>query len=148
VVDVEADAGGRNDRRNVLIVDDEPLVRWSIAEMLREAGYWILEASDASTALRQAQPTQESLDAILLDLWLPDSNDLTLLERLHQQVTAPIIVMTAHGTPELTEQALERGAYALLNKPFSMADIVGIVEHARGDRVRPPRTSGSSGDQS
>ncbi len=122
-------------RRQVLIVDDEPLVRWSIGETLRAAGYRIAEAGDARSALSQGETSREELDAILLDIWLPDSNDLQLLESL-RETGVPIIVMTAHGTRDLTQQALERGAYVVLNKPFSMADIVTVVERARSDRAR------------
>jgi len=136
VSDTNSGTRDQNGRHKVLIVDDEPLVRWSLSETLREAGYSILEAGDARSALRQANQSLEPFDAILLDLWLPDSNDLSVLGTLCQNVNAPIILMTAHGSRELTERALDLGAYAVLNKPFSMDDIVTVVAEARGERAR------------
>src|SRR5215471_8091351 len=118
---------------HVLIVDDEPLVRWSLAETLRGAGYNALEAGDATGAFAQVEAAGGGFDAILLDLWLTGSVDWRVLEALHTRVTAPIIVMSAHGTRETAHQALALGAYAFLNKPFSMSDIVRVVNDARAE---------------
>lgn len=111
----------------VLIVDDEPLIRWSIAETLGSAGHRIAEAQDAASALRALAETPEP-DVILLDFRLPDSNDLELLAKIRR--IAPhtaIIMMTAFGTPELTSGALRLGAMKVLNKPFNMEDLEAIV---------------------
>src|SRR6266545_2516829 len=84
----------------ILVVDDERLVRWAIAETLGEKGYHVSEAADAESA-RRAILTAPAPDLVLLDLRLPDSDDLELasLIQAHAPKT-PIVLMTAYGTPE------------------------------------------------
>jgi DNA-binding NtrC family response regulator len=113
--------------RRILIVDDEPLIRWCIAETLGTAGYGITQAQDAASALRVLTDVPEP-DVILLDLRLPDSSDLSLLERVRTIApAAAVIVMTAFGTPEITAEALKLGARAVLTKPFDMQDLAQVV---------------------
>jgi DNA-binding NtrC family response regulator len=111
----------------VLVVDDEPLIRWSIAETLGAAGHQVIEAQDAVSTLRvlAEAPTP---DLILLDFRLPDSNDLGLLAEIRRIVpTTPVVMMTAFGTPDMTAGALKLGASRVLNKPFNMHDLEGLV---------------------
>ncbi len=111
----------------VLVVDDEPLIRWSIAETLGAAGHQVIEAQDAVSTLRvlAEAPTP---DLILLDFRLPDSNDLGLLTEIRRIVpTTPVVMMTAFGTPDMTAGALKLGASRVLNKPFNMHDLEGLV---------------------
>jgi DNA-binding NtrC family response regulator len=113
--------------RRILIVDDEPLIRWCIAETLGTAGYGISQAQDAASALR-ALTDMPDPDVILLDLRLPDSNDLRLLERIRTIApAAAVVIMTAFGTPEITSDALKLGARAVLTKPFDMQDLAHVV---------------------
>jgi DNA-binding NtrC family response regulator len=113
--------------RQILVVDDEPLIRWCISETLGTAGYGITEAQDAASALRALTDTPEP-DVILLDLRLPDSSDLSLLERIRSIApAAAVVIMTAFGTPEITAAALKLGARAVLTKPFDMQDLEHIV---------------------
>jgi len=113
--------------RQVLVVDDEPLIRWCIAETLGGAGYGITEAQDAASALRALAEMPEP-DVILLDLRLPDSNDLGLLRQIRTIApSAAVIMMTAFGTPEVTADALELGARGVLTKPFDMHDLEHVV---------------------
>jgi len=113
--------------RRILIVDDEPLIRWCIAETLGTAGYGIIQAQDAASALR-ALTDMPDPDVILLDLRLPDSNDLRLLERIRTIApAAAVVIMTAFGTPEITSDALKLGARAVLTKPFDMQDLAHVV---------------------
>ena len=111
----------------ILVVDDEPLIRWSIAETLSDAGHQVSEAQDAASAM-QAMTTEPEPDLVLLDFRLPDSNDLGLLAKIRQ--VAPdttVIMMTAFGTPDLTAGALKLGAVKVLNKPFNMHDLEDVV---------------------
>jgi len=113
--------------RRILIVDDEPLIRWCIAETLGTAGYDITAAQDASSAL-QALTDMPEPDVILLDLRLPDSSDLSLLQRIRRIApAAAVVVMTAFGTPEITAEALKLGARGVLTKPFDMRDLEHVV---------------------
>ena len=112
---------------HVLVVDDEPLIRWSISETLGAAGHQVTEAQDAASALKALADAQAP-DLVLLDFRLPDSNDLGLLAQIRQLApAATIIMMTAFGTPDVTAGALKLGAVMVLNKPFNMHDLEDIV---------------------
>jgi len=114
----------------VLVVDDEALIRWSLAELFTEVGYDVTEASDAASAVQEASEGEE-FDAIVLDYRLPDSNDLHLLEQIrHLQPQAAVVMMTAFGTAEITAGALKLGAYQVVSKPFDVHDMVNLVEQA------------------
>jgi DNA-binding NtrC family response regulator len=112
----------------VLVVDDEPLIRWSIAETLAAAGHRVVEAADAASARRLLDQTPE-LDLVLLDLRLPDSSDLALLADIRQTApNTPVIMMTAFGTPEIAAAAIRMGALRVLTKPFNMHDLETVVQ--------------------
>ena len=118
-------------RLTVLVVDDEALLRWSIAELLRRAGHTVLEATSAGGARDTMSCTSERIDVVLLDFRLPDSNDLRLLEEIrHRLPHAAVVLMTAFGTPEMVQGAMDRGAYRVVSKPFDMHDIEVLVEEA------------------
>jgi DNA-binding NtrC family response regulator len=125
----------------VLVVDDEPLVRWAVAETLADSGYDVLEAGDAKSALKYFPGPQA--DAVLLDVHLPDCNDLRVLtdiRRLSPKV--PVILMTAFSTPELLDEARRLGAFAVVDKPFEVDELPGLIEQA----VAPGASrTGSSG---
>ena len=115
----------------MLVVDDEALIRWSLAESLTEAGYDVSEASDGASAVAQVSDGHD-FDAIVLDYRLPDSNDLHLLETIRGlQPSAAVVMMTAFGTPEVTSGALRLGAYRVVAKPFDVHDMVALVAKAR-----------------
>jgi two-component system C4-dicarboxylate transport response regulator DctD len=115
----------------VLIVDDEPLIRWSVAQSLEAAGYQVAEAATACEALRFFEGGPDSIAVVVLDLKLPDSSDLGLLRRIHQLAPGcPIILMTAHGSQEVLAEALRSGAYNVLGKPFDLNRVVGMVREA------------------
>jgi DNA-binding NtrC family response regulator len=111
----------------VLIVDDESLVRWSLAETLSVSGYDVTEADDGASAIR----AMTSADVVLLDLHLPDSRDLRVLAAMRQLAPkVPVIVMTAFRTLEVLNEALALGAFAVIDKPFDMSDIGPLVGRA------------------
>jgi two-component system response regulator PilR (NtrC family) len=117
--------------RRVLVVDDEPLVRWSCAETLADNGFQAIEVdSGAGAAFALAKPNGGA-DLVLLDLMLPDFCDLSLLAVLRRLVpTVPIIVMTAYATAELVERAQRFGAYKVINKPFEMDALAPLIHEA------------------
>jgi len=121
--------------RRVLVVDDEPLIRWSLAETFEARGYEVVEAGDGHSALLAVSDRSAAFDAVLLDFRLPDSNDLSLLATLQALAPAtPIILMTAFGTPEVTERALALGAFRVVSKPFAVSDMATLVLQAQGSR--------------
>ena len=114
----------------ILVVDDESLIRWSLAESLEAEGFTVLEAGSAREALA-CLDTHRDIGVVLLDLKLPDSTDLTLLRRLRRLApTSQIVLMTAHGTAEILEEAIRAGAFRAVGKPFDMEDMVAIVRDA------------------
>lgn len=114
----------------ILVVDDESLIRWSLAESLEAEGFTVLEAGSAREALA-CLDQHDDIGVVLLDLKLPDSTDLTLLHRLRLLAPASrVILMTAHGTAEILEEAIRAGAFRAVGKPFDMEDMVAIVRDA------------------
>jgi DNA-binding NtrC family response regulator len=103
----------------VLVVEDEVLIRWSIVETLTNAGCVVTEVGDAAGALHAVG--SEDFDAVVLDYRLPDSNDLKLLEALRDRLPgSTIVMMSAHGTPEIVRQAKAMGVQQFFDKPFEM----------------------------
>ena len=124
---------GNSQQPRVLVVDDESLVRWSLAETLAERGYDAAEAGDAASAISVLLSSRSRIVAVILDLYLPDAYDLRLLKALRQMSPeTPVILMTAHGTREVTAEAIRLGAFAVLDKPFELADVGPVIEHALG----------------
>lgn len=120
---------------DVLVVDDEPLIRWSLTETLAEAGHTVTEAGDRESVIRALSERPAPPDVVLLDYRLPDSNDLGLLETIRRMAPqAKVILMTAFGTPEVTSGALELGAYRVVSKPFEVHDLAALVLQAHSSR--------------
>ena len=117
---------------HVLVVDDEPLIRWSLSETLCDRGHTVTEAGDGKEALRVVTRAANRPDVVLLDYRLPDSNDLSLFAAIRRELPEiPIILMTAYGSPEITTGALALGAYRVVSKPFEIQDLVTLVQEAR-----------------
>ena len=114
----------------VLVVDDEPLIRWSVSETLSDCGHEVAEAADARSALASARG-DGPFDVVVLDFRLPDSNDLELLSTLRSLMPkAQVILMTAFGSPEITQGALDLGAYSVVSKPFEVSDLASLIVEA------------------
>ena len=114
---------------SILVVDDEPLIRWSLAETLAGYGHHVVEAGDAQAAVQAVNASAQPFDVVLLDFRLPDSNDLSLLARLRLLAPASrIIMMTAFGAPEVLQGALDLGAAQVVSKPFEIADLTDLVQ--------------------
>lgn len=120
---------------SVLVVDDEALIRWSLSEALSESGFVVRQAASG----REARASLASFDGqpfvVLLDLRLPDVADLSLLREIRTtRPDVPVIVMTAHGTPEALAQAAALGAVRVVGKPFDVTDLTRIVTEAWSNR--------------
>ena len=125
----------------VLVVEDEALIRWSITETLSQEGHTVVEASNASAAVQALTDTPGPIDVVLLDYRLPDSSDLGLLASVRRlQPGSAVVMMTAYGTPEVTQGALELGAYRVVNKPFDMHGLESLVMDAYSSRSHRPNS--------
>ena len=124
----------KNAQFKILVVDDEPLIRWAVTEMLGDLEYQVVQAGDARSAIaaiRESAP----FEIVLLDVRLPDSDDLVLFDQVRSLAPdARIILMTAHGTWELTERAMNRGAFTVVSKPFELTELAALVTRAREAR--------------
>lgn len=115
----------------VLLVEDEFLIRWSMAQTLGAAGHVVLEADTAAAARALMSETREPLDAIVLDYRLPDSADLALLaECCGRWPGTPVLLMSAFATQEVAAEALRMGAYRVLHKPMELEELRRTVEEA------------------
>jgi len=125
-----------NDRHlRILVVEDEALIRWSIAETLGQQGHVVIEADTAASAVKAMEDADEDIDVVLLDYRLPDSNDLNLLANVRRlQPKSAVVMMTAYGTPEVTAGALALGAYRVVGKPFDMRALESLVVEAHDAR--------------
>jgi two-component system, NtrC family, nitrogen regulation response regulator GlnG len=114
----------------ILVVDDESLIRWSLTESFEAQGFTVFEAGSGREAVA-CLGQHGDIGVVLLDLKLPDSTDLTLLRRLRRLAPgARVILMTAHGTAEILDEAVRAGAFRAIGKPFDMNDMVKIVRDA------------------
>ena len=121
-------------RPRVLVVDDEPLIRWSIAQTLTEQGWEVVETADRATTLR-ALEDEPPFDVVMLDYRLPDSNDFGLLTAVRRIMPrAQVILMTAFSAPEITQGAMRLGAFSVVAKPFEIGYVAALVGHARAAR--------------
>lgn len=117
----------------VLVVDDEPLIRWSVSESLSDMGFDVEAASDAASALKIVTTSVLPIAVVLLDLRLPDMRDLSLLGTIRQLLPhAHLILMTAFATPDIVADAEAIGADVLV-KPFELDALNRLVREDRRD---------------
>lgn len=114
---------------HILVVDDEKEIRNLVREILEDEGYDVAVAEDGRTA-RQARGARAP-DLILLDIWMPDVDGVTLLKEWTQDgLSCPVVMMSGHGTVETAVEATRLGAYDFIEKPLSLAKLLLTVERA------------------
>jgi len=114
----------------ILVVDDEPDIRNLIKEILEDETFEVAVAEDAA----HANSIRENFnpDLILLDIWMPGIDGITLLKQWNEsgQMNVPVIMISGHGTVETAVEATRLGAYDFIEKPLSLAKLVLTVKHA------------------
>jgi DNA-binding NtrC family response regulator len=138
----------------ILVVDDELGIRALLSEILADEGHTVELAENAA----QARQVRESLrpDLVLLDIWMPDVDGVTLLKEWSAggMLSMPVIMMSGHGTIDTAVEATKYGASAFLEKPITLQKLLRAVEQALvkptqrlasallGPRHEPPATGG------
>jgi len=126
---------------NILVVDDEAGIRELLREILHDEGHqvWLAESAQDARGMRDAgQP-----DLVLLDIWMPDTDGITLLKEWAAggQLTMPVVMMSGHGTIDTAVEATKIGAYDFLEKPIALQKLLHTVTRAlkRGEAIAKPR---------
>lgn len=121
--------GGFNmhNKPNILIIDDEPLMRLSISDALKAEGYNIASAESGGEGLNAIK--DNAYDVVITDLKLPEVDGLQILKGCRQFSPATkILMITAHGSVETAVEAMKLGAYDYITKPFSMDELILVVK--------------------
>jgi DNA-binding NtrC family response regulator len=134
--------------QQILVVDDEIGIRELLSEILRDEGYQVRLAENASQA--REMRVQNRPDLILLDIWMPDTDGITLLKEWAAggMLTMPVVMMSGHGTIETAVEATRIGAFDFLEKPIALQKLLGTVGRAlKRGAVEPhaPLSLGSLG---
>ena len=117
----------------ILVIDDEPVIRELLDDVLSRKGYVVDTAEDGEVGLAKAQKT--SYDLVFTDIRMPGISGVEVYRRI--KVISPesqVIVMTGYGLEEMIQQALDMGAFADVKKPFDLETIYELVERALESR--------------
>jgi len=114
----------------ILVVDDEVGIRELLSEILADEGHTV-RLADSATSARELR-LQERPDLVLLDIWMPDADGITLLKEwvANGQLTMPVIMMSGHGTIETAVEATRIGAMDFLEKPIALQKLLATVKRA------------------
>ncbi len=131
--DIE-ERSGKAERWDILVIDDEPVVRDGIRRILELRGLRVATAADGGEAL--AHPALGHCRVVFCDLVLPDLSGLVVIDEIRKTRTdLPVILITGYATIEQIERARESGASSFLAKPFEESELVAAVEAALGSDV-------------
>lgn len=122
----------------ILVVDDEVGIRELLFEILSDEGYGVILAENANAA-RQAMRRRP--DLVLLDIWMPDNDGVSLLKEWSStgQLFAPVIMMSGHATLDTAVEATKFGAVDFLEKPIALSRLISSVKEALQKNSKEPR---------
>ena len=124
---------------NILVVDDEMGIRELLSEILGDEGHVVSTAENAQQA--RALRVQSMPDLVLLDIWMPDTDGVTLLKEWQRdgQLTMPVIMMSGHATIDTAVEATRIGALNFLEKPIALQKLLKAVQQGLSRSQEPPR---------
>jgi CheY-like chemotaxis protein len=126
----------------LLVVDDEPANRTSLARLLTMRGYQVVLAEDGPSAIRECEQNDQPIDLVLLDLLMPGMNGKDVLLALRQRrPSIKVMVVTGFAEPSLIEDAIHLGAVAVAHKPFNVPDLLDQVRKFTSPDFVPPQVS-------
>jgi len=127
----------------VLVVDDEEDIRALISDILSDEGYGVTVAGNADEA--RTSRSASKFDLILLDIWMPDTDGITLLREWSDagDLNCPVVIMSGHGTVDTAVEATRLGAYDFVEKPLSLAKLLRTVEGALESAGKQSKKAGS-----
>src|SRR3954466_15392218 len=122
----------------ILVVDDEVGIRELLSEILADEGHQVVVAESAGDARRQRERARP--DLVLLDIWMPDTDGITLLKEwaANGQLTMPVVMMSGHATIETAVEATRIGALDFLEKPIALQRLLGTVKRALAQQGQRP----------
>ncbi|HSS07788.1 MAG TPA: sigma-54 dependent transcriptional regulator [Rhodanobacteraceae bacterium] len=114
----------------VLVVDDEPDIRQTVRDILEDEGY-VVDTAESAAAAREARRLQRP-DLVLLDIWMPDLDGISLLREWSERggLPCPVIMISGHGTVETAVEATRLGAWDFIEKPISLAKLLLVISRA------------------
>src|SRR5688572_22667875 len=116
----------------ILIIDDEPAIRTTLSRILEDEGHKTVLCESGEEGI--AHLAREDADLVILDLWLPGVDGMTVLDRVNSGGGPPVIVISGHGNVDTAVRATRLGAYDFLEKPLSLERVLLTVNHALSDR--------------
>lgn len=127
--------------QHILVVDDEPEIRNTVSEILKDEGFTVSLAENAAAAREQSK--RQTPDLVFLDIWMPDEDGVSLLKDWKEKDNTqfPVVMMSGHGTVETAVEATRIGAFDYIEKPLSLAKLLRVttsaLEYSRKNTARP-----------
>lgn len=127
--------------KHILVVDDEIGIRELLRDILQDEGYRVQLAENAAAA--RAARLQERPDLVLLDIWMPDCDGITLLKEWvnSSMLTMPVVMMSGHGTIDTAVEATRIGAFDFLEKPIALQKLLKTVSTALKHGEQRPKSA-------
>lgn len=132
-------------RTKILVVDDDPIIRMDIKEMLEEEGYYVVgEAKNGEVAVEMA--FKHEPDLIIMDVKMPKMNGIKASQIIQKKLDCAVLLLTAYSQRDLIQDARKAGVAAYLVKPVTERNLFPSVEMAVGQKVRIDRLKGDISD--
>ncbi len=130
---------------HILVVDDEPEIRSSVKDILEDEGFTVALAENAQQAREQRK--ERTPDLVLLDIWMPGEDGVSLLKEWNEQdrLDFPVVMMSGHGTVETAVEATRLGAFDFIEKPLSLAKLLRVTNQALQAARSEPGQAGTPG---